>query len=243
VLAAACLAIGIVVVTVVREPDGGVPVPARRAPSTVSDPRLLRLSLASGLLVLPQVGITALLALFLVDHGGLGLATAAGVVTLAQALGVGGRIAAGVWSDAIGSRLRPVRAVAVAAVPLILLAALLVDAPTLPLVGTLLVLCATILCWNGVANSAAGELAAPGRAASGLAVQNSAIFGGSVLAAPLGAALAQYAGWQVAFVALAVPAAAAALVLTPMVRTATFQPGLKPLAGPLPRPGSSAPCP
>jgi predicted MFS family arabinose efflux permease len=55
--------------------------------------------------------------------------------------------------------------------------------------------------------------------ATGLAVQNTAIFGGSMLAAPLGAALAQYAGWPAAFAALALPAAAAALILTPMVRT------------------------
>jgi len=218
-LSVTCLVVGIVVMLVVREPEGGIPVPGRGGWSTVADPRLLRLSLASALLVLPQVGITALLALFLVDHRGMTLATAAVVVTLAQALGVGSRIAAGVWSDAIGSRLRPVRVVAIAAVPLTLLTGLLVRAPLPLLVGTLLLLCATILCWNGLTFSAAGELAEPGRAATALAVQNTAIFGGSMLAAPLGAALAQYVGWQAAFVALALPAAAAALILTPMVRT------------------------
>ncbi|BCB76249.1 MFS transporter [Phytohabitans flavus] len=221
VLSAACLVAGIVVVTVVREPDGGVPLPVRGGgKSTVGDPRLLRLSLASGLLVLPQVGITALLALFLVEHRGADVATASAMVTMAQLSGVASRIGAGVWSDAIGSRLRPVQIVAVAAVPLALLTAMLVDAPSLPFVGTLLLLCATILCWNGLAFSAAGELAAPGYAATALAVQNTAIFGGSMLAAPLGAALAQYTSWQVAFAALALPAAAAALVLNPMARTA-----------------------
>jgi hypothetical protein len=36
-------------------------------------------------------------------------------VTAAQILGAGGRIAAGRWSDIVGSRLRPIRTIALAA--------------------------------------------------------------------------------------------------------------------------------
>ncbi|BCB90868.1 hypothetical protein Psuf_081810 [Phytohabitans suffuscus] len=85
-----------------------------------------------------------------------------------------------------------------AAVPLAVLAAPLIEAPSVLLVGTLPLLRATILCWNGLAFSVAGELAPPGHAAAALAVRNTAIFGGSML----GAALAPYASWQIAFAAL-----------------------------------------
>ena len=42
-------------------------------------------------------------------------ASAGAMVTAAQVLGAAGRIAAGRWSDVVGSRLRPIRTIALAA--------------------------------------------------------------------------------------------------------------------------------
>ncbi|WP_203713852.1 MFS transporter [Asanoa siamensis] len=218
-LAVACLLTGTVVALGVRSPGAATTGGPRGAGRGVlTDRRLLRLALVSGLLVLPQVGITSLLLVCLVDHRGVSMAPAAAVLTCAQALGAASRLAVGLWSDTVGSRLRPLRYIAAGTVPLAALVGAVVEAPIPILVGALLLFCVTAVSWNGLAFGAAGEMSAPDRAATAMGLQNTAIFGGGALAPPFVAMVADTVNWPAAFLVLAVPAALAAILLTPLTR-------------------------
>lgn len=74
---------------------------------------LYRIHLASALLMVPQpVVLTFMLVWFMGEHH-LSMAWAGAMVGLSQLLGAFGRIAAGRWADRIGSRIRPLRIIAV----------------------------------------------------------------------------------------------------------------------------------
>lgn len=76
-------------------------------------PVLWRIHVASALLMVPQpVVLTFMLVWFLGRHG-LSMVLAGVLVGLSQILGALGRIAAGRWSDRIGSRMRPLRTICV----------------------------------------------------------------------------------------------------------------------------------
>jgi hypothetical protein len=76
----------------------------------LADRALLRLSLAGLLQVVPPVFLVELL------HTGTGmsLVAASGPLALTQVLGATGRLGNGAWPDRVGSRLRPLRVLAVA---------------------------------------------------------------------------------------------------------------------------------
>ena len=93
------------------------------------DARLWRVSIGSGLVLAPQNCVLGFAVLFLHDHRGLSPGDAAAVLAVVQALGVAGRIGAGRWSDVVGSRLRPLRAIALVVAALVAVTAALVDAP------------------------------------------------------------------------------------------------------------------
>jgi MFS family permease len=78
-------------------------------------PTLWRIHAVAGLLMMPQTVTVTFMLVWLVDHHGWSAAAAGGLVTVAQLLGALGRIAVGRWSDWAGSRMRPVRLIAVAA--------------------------------------------------------------------------------------------------------------------------------
>ena len=84
---------------------------------------LWQIHAVSGLLMVPQTVTVTFMLVWLMDHHGWSAAAAGGLVTVSQLLGALGRIAVGRWSDRVGSRLRPVRTIAIAAgVALFLLA-------------------------------------------------------------------------------------------------------------------------
>jgi sugar phosphate permease len=76
---------------------------------------LWRLHASSALLVIPQFAISAFSLEFLVTQRGWAPADAGRLLFAFQLLGAAGRLAAGRWSDVVGSRLRPMRLIAVAA--------------------------------------------------------------------------------------------------------------------------------
>ena len=76
---------------------------------------LWRIHAVSVLLVVPQVVVWTFTLVWLMSDRGWSAASAGAMVTAAQMLGAGGRIAAGRWSDMVGSRLRPIRTIALAA--------------------------------------------------------------------------------------------------------------------------------
>jgi MFS family permease len=84
---------------------------------------LWRIHAVAGLLMMPQTITVTFVLVWLMDRHGWSAAAAGGFVTLSQVLGAVGRVAVGRWSDRAGSRMRPVRAIAIAAaVTLFLLA-------------------------------------------------------------------------------------------------------------------------
>jgi MFS family permease len=76
---------------------------------------LWRIHAVAGLLMMPQTITVTFVIVWLMDRHGWSAAAAGGFVTLSQVLGAAGRVAVGRWSDRTGSRMRPVRAIAIAA--------------------------------------------------------------------------------------------------------------------------------
>ncbi len=90
------------------------------APDAARDPRIWRLSAASSLMIIGQVGITSLLVLYLYSERGWTpehAALALGGVQVGAALA---RISAGRWSDLLGERIEPFRRLATLAGVLLL---------------------------------------------------------------------------------------------------------------------------
>ncbi|MGH2996502.1 MAG: MFS transporter, partial [Gaiellaceae bacterium] len=128
-------------------------------PWTLRDRRLWRLSLGSGLYLVAQVALTGFVVLFLHDERGLSNGEAAGVLAALQVVAVGARIGAGRWSDLVGSRLRPLRAVGIAIAVTLGLSAAALDTSLWLLVPGLVIAGAISMAWNGLSFTAAAELA------------------------------------------------------------------------------------
>ena len=196
-LAATCLVAAVAVAIWIREPPGhraAGTAPATALRTLLADRRLLRVSLAGLLLVVPQF----LGSVFLVEvtsDAGLSLAVAGGLLALTQVLGALGRLGNGFWSDRAGSRLGPLRVIAVAVAVGFGLAAAVQPGPAWLLAAVLVPAAALAISWNGLVFTAAGELAPPGRAATAMAVSNTANYVGAAAAPPLGGLVAQGLGW------------------------------------------------
>jgi MFS family permease len=84
---------------------------------------LWRIHAVASLLTMPQTVTVTFMLVWLMNHHGWSVGAASVLVTLAQLLGALGRVAVGRWSDRVGSRMWPVRIIAVgAALTLFLLA-------------------------------------------------------------------------------------------------------------------------
>lgn len=192
-----CLVMGLVVAVVVpshpRERRSKV-----KAPSPYRDIRLWRVHLASALLVWPQF-VGAVFALtYLVSEQGWDPVTAGALLAVAQLLGAGGRIGAGIWSDRVDSRMRPMRIIAAAGtVSMILWALGDVFAPALALLGLVAV---TVIAAspNGLSFTATAELAGPAWAGRAMGVQNTGQNTMAMAVAPAFAAIVTAIGWPLA---------------------------------------------
>ena len=203
-LGSLCLAAAAVGAVVVRDtPAGDAPV-AEQAPAMLRDRRLWILSAGGALYVATQISLTGFLVLFLHDERGVSTGAAAAVLAAAQAVAIVFRIAAGRWSDRSQARIGPLRRLGVAIAASVALSAALVTAPLALLVPSLVLAGALAMAWNGLAFTAAAELA--GRARSGTALgfqQTSLSIAGTV--APIAfAALAEAVSWRLAFAVAAV---------------------------------------
>ena len=174
---------------------------------------LWRIHAASALLVVPQFAVATFALVFLVDQHGLAATTAGRLLAVAQACGAASRLGAGAWSDRAGSRLRPMRllAVAIALIVAALAAGAAVRAPWA--VGVLLVAVVLTVSTNGLSFTAVAEHAGSSWAGRALGVQNT---GQNALAAatpPVLAAVIGAAGYPAAFgIVVLFPLAAAALL-------------------------------
>jgi MFS family permease len=213
-LAAVCLAAAAASALWIREPPDAPSRGARAPASTrtvLADPRLQRLSAAGALLVVPQFLGSVFLVELLHTGRGLSLGAAAALLSVSQVLGALGRLGNGVWSDRAGSRLRPLRIVALAVAAGFALAAVAFAVGPVPLLASVVVAAAALaISWNGLVFTAAGELAPPGRAATAMAMTNTANYVGAAVTPAVGGAVAAAAGWP-AMLALGTTAALAAV--------------------------------
>jgi predicted MFS family arabinose efflux permease len=158
---------------------------------------------------------------FLVEvlHGGAGLSlpVAGALLGLTQVLGAVGRLANGVWSDRAQSRLGPLRIVAVAVAAGFALAAVVRPGPAVLLAAALVPAAALAISWNGLVFTAAGELAPKGRAATAMAMSNTANYAAAAVAPALGGLVADLAGWSAMLTMGAVAALGALLALRHLV--------------------------
>ncbi|KUI00003.1 MFS transporter [Mycobacterium sp. IS-3022] len=174
---------------------------------------LWRIHAVSVLLVVPQAVLWTFTLVWLMTDRGWSAASAGVLVTVAQILGAGGRIAAGHWSDRLGRRLRPIRRIAAgAAVSMGLLA--LSDWLSSPVSVAVMVVASVItVSDNGLAFTAIAEIAGPFWSGRALGTQNTSQHLASAAAAPLFGALIGAAGYPAAFaVSALLPLAAIPIV-------------------------------
>lgn len=175
---------------------------------------LWRIHAVSALLVLPQFLLSTFGLVWLVAELGWDPLPAGVLVGAAQFVGALGRIAVGVWSDRVGSRVRPLRWVAASAAAVMLLLAL-VDATHFAAAGIVFVIATSItVADNGLAFTSVAEMAGTAWAGRALGAQNTAQFLMASVAAPLFGALIALFGYPVTF-ALAAAAPVVALPLVP----------------------------
>ena len=165
---------------------------------------LWRIHAVSVLLVVPQTMVWTFTLVWLMVDRGWSAASAGALVTLAQVLGALGRVAAGVWSDRVGSRLRPIRTIAVAAAAAMAVLAV-TDQMGSPLsVAVMIVASVITVSDNGLAFTAIAEIAGPFWSGRALGTQNTSQLLTAGIAPPLFGGLIALAGYPVAFAVCAI---------------------------------------
>ncbi|MFF1924995.1 MFS transporter [Streptomyces sp. NPDC058221] len=176
-------------------------------------PTLWRVHAASALLCVPQFTAAAFALVLLVDVRGWSTVHAGQLIALAQVLGAASRIAAGRWSDRVGSRLRPMRQLSVAITLVMAATAVGVWWPSPCTALFLFLACGITASSNGLAFTATAELAGHTWSGRAMGVQNT----GQNLAASLTpvavGALIGSAGYAWGFVAAGLIGAVACCVI------------------------------
>lgn len=168
---------------------------------------LMRIHIASLLLVVPQFALSTFgLVWFTVDFGWSPLAAGA-LVAVSQFAGAGCRVLVGVWSDRAGSRLRPLRIVAIAGIVTLLAAAAFGVADwSVPAAAAFLLASCVSVADNGLAFTAVAEYAGMRWAGRSLGIHNT---GQYLSASAVGPAVGALIG------VVGIPAALALIALTP----------------------------
>ena len=174
---------------------------------------LWRIHAASVLLVIPQAVVWTFALVWLMTERGWSPASAGTLVTVAQILGALGRIAAGRWSDRVGSRLRPIRIIAGAAAASMLLLALTDSVGSVWSIAVLIVASVITVSDNGLAFTAIAEISGPFWSGRALGAQNTSQLLTTGLTAPVFGSLIGAAGYPMGFAVCALfPAVAITMV-------------------------------
>ncbi len=183
---------------------------------------LWRIHAVSVLLVVPQVVVWTFTLVWLMTDRGWSAGSAGALVTTAQVLGALGRVAAGRWSDRVGSRLRPIRTIAAAAALTMGLLAV-TDYWHSPLAVAVMVVASVVtVSDNGLAFTAIAEIAGPFWSGRALGTQNTSQLLTAGIAPPVFGGLIAAAGYSAAFAACAV----FPLLALPLVPTRAAATGL-----------------
>jgi len=161
---------------------------------------LWRIHAVAGLMMMPQTVTVTFMLVWLMHHHRWSVAAAGGLITLTQMLGAVGRIAVGRWSDRVGSRMRPVRTIAIAAAVLMFLLALTDSSGSGYDVLLMVAISVIAVLDNGLEATAITELAGPFWSGRALGIQNTTqrlmaaagppLFGALIMAAAYPAAWA-----------------------------------------------------
>jgi len=174
---------------------------------------LWRVHAVSVLLVVPQFTLSTFGLVWLVADVGWVTLAAGILVGVSQFVGALGRIAVGVLSDRVGSRIRPLRWVAIAAVAVMLLLAGM-DAAGWAGAAVAFVIATTVsVADNGLAFTSVAEMAGPAWAGRALGAQNTGQFVAASAVGPAVGGLIGLVGYPLAFALVALfPAAAVPLI-------------------------------
>ena len=167
-------------------------------------PVLWRIHAASALMMVPQPVVLTFMLVWFVGRHGLSMVMAGVLVGLSQILGALGRVAAGRWSDRIGSRMRPLRIICVVTAAVMVVLAFTDHVGWGFAAVPLMVVASAIAGDNGLPFTTIPELAGPFWSGWALATQN--IFERLVVAAapPLVAVVIVASGYPLAFAGCAV---------------------------------------
>jgi MFS family permease len=184
---------------------------------------LWRIHAVAGLLMVPQTVTVTFMLVWLMKHHDWSIAAAGGLVTLSQLLGALGRIAAGRWSDRIGSRMRPVRIIAIAAALTLFLLALADDGDWGFEVPLMVAISVIAMLDNGLEATAITEFAGPFWSGRALGAQNTTQRLMAAAGAPLFGVLIEAAKYPPAWALCGL----FPLVAIPLVPTKLVPPGLE----------------
>ncbi|WP_207919492.1 MFS transporter [Micromonospora sp. KC207] len=206
-----CLVAAAMVAIVVREPAARPAAADVPAGSPYCTPVLWRVHAASALLIVPQFAVATYALVFLVDVHSWEPAAAGRILAIGQIGGALARLGAGWWSDRVGSRMRPMRLVALA---ITLVMAVLAAGTHTPVAITALLLAGVLsVSPNGLAFTAVAEYAGRAWAGRALGVQNTAQNAVAAATPPLLAGVISAGGYGTAFAAtIAFPLLAAAVI-------------------------------
>lgn len=166
------------------------------------DRRLLRIHAVSVLLVVPQFTVWTYMLVWLIDTKDWSTHWASILVAVTQLLGAAGRIGVGAWSDRAGSRLRPLRQVAVVAAATMLLLGAVEPTP----LAVVVIVAATVVTVadNGLAFTAVAEIGGPFWSGRAMGIQNTGQYLVSAAVPPVVGALVTGLGYEAAFAIVAV---------------------------------------
>ena len=184
---------------------------------------LWRIHAAAGLLMMPQTVTVTFMLVWLMNHHGWSVAAAGGWVTLSQLLGALGRVAVGRWSDRVGSRMRPVRVIAIAATSTLFLLALADHLSSRYEVPLMIAISVIAVLDNGLEATAVTEFAGSFWSGRALGIQNTTQRVMAATGPPLFGALIAAAEYPTAWALCGL----FPLVAIPLVPTKLVPPGLE----------------
>jgi sugar phosphate permease len=206
--ALACVAVAVLVIDPPRPP----PSAALTANPYRADRFLTRVHGVSVLLVVPQFLVWTYSLTWLVQHRHWSAAAAGALIAVTHVLGAVGRIAVGQLSDMVGSRVRPLRWVAIAAA--VTMALLAVTEP-FGIAVVLMVVASTItVADNGLAFTSVAERAGSYWSGRALGIQNTAQYLTAAAVAPVAGVAITHWGYAATY-ALAALCPVVALPLVP----------------------------
>ncbi|MDF9814711.1 MFS transporter [Streptomyces sp. SPB162] len=214
-LAVLCGVIAVLIAGFAADPARAVKGTAVRTANPYRGSKVLwRVHGSGALLVVPQFTAGAFALVLLVDARGWSPVAAGQLVAVGQGLGAVSRIVVGRWSDRVGSRMRPMRQLALITAAVIGATALTAAFPS-PLTDVALVLAIGITAsTNGLSFTATAEGAGPAWSGRALGIHNTGQNLTAALVPPVMGALITGAGYWPGF-AVAGVAACAAAVLVP----------------------------